>query len=35
MKSPVPYFGSKQRIAPWIASLLPDHGHYVEPYAGG
>jgi DNA adenine methylase len=35
MKSPVPYFGSKQRIAPWIASLLPAHGHYVEPYCGG
>ncbi|CAL9502186.1 DNA adenine methylase [Streptomyces sp. enrichment culture] len=35
MKSPVPYFGSKQRIADWIVSLLPDHGHYVEPYAGG
>ncbi|MFD6619947.1 DNA adenine methylase [Streptomyces albidoflavus] len=35
MKSPVPYFGSKQRIAPWIASLLPAHEHYVEPYAGG
>lgn len=34
MKSPVPYFGSKQRIAPWIASLLPAHAHYVEPYAG-
>jgi DNA adenine methylase len=35
MKSPVPYFGSKQRIAPWIVSLLPDHDHYVEPFAGG
>jgi DNA adenine methylase len=35
VRSPVPYFGSKQRIAPWIASLLPDHGHYVEPFAGG
>jgi DNA adenine methylase len=35
MKSPVPYFGSKQSIAPWIASLLPQHGHYVEPFAGG
>ncbi|MDG9701709.1 DNA adenine methylase [Streptomyces sp. DH37] len=34
MKSPVPYFGSKQRIAPWIVSLLPAHEHYVEPYAG-
>lgn len=35
MKSPVPYFGSKQRIAPWIVSLLPDHQHYVEPFCGG
>jgi DNA adenine methylase len=35
MKSPVPYFGSKQRIAPWIVSLLPAHDHYVEPFAGG
>jgi DNA adenine methylase len=35
MKSPVPYFGSKQTIAPWIASLLPKHEHYVEPYCGG
>lgn len=35
MKSPVPYFGSKQRIADWIVSLLPEHDHYVEPFAGG
>jgi DNA adenine methylase len=35
LKSPVPYFGSKQRIADWIVSLLPDHAHYVEPFAGG
>lgn len=35
MKSPVPYFGSKQRIADWIVGLLPDHEHYVEPFAGG
>ena len=35
MKSPVPYFGSKQRIADWIVNLLPDHDHYVEPFAGG
>ena len=32
---PIPYFGGKQRIAPRIADLLPDHGHYVEPYCGG
>lgn len=35
MKSPVPYFGGKQRMAPWIVSLLPEHDHYVEPYCGG
>ncbi|MGW8846576.1 DNA adenine methylase [Streptomyces xiamenensis] len=35
MKSPVPYFGSKQRLAPWIVELLPEHRHYVEPYCGG
>lgn len=35
IRPPVPYFGSKQRVAQWIVSLLPDHGHYVEPYAGG
>ncbi|MEV6791288.1 DNA adenine methylase [Streptomyces sp. NPDC051320] len=35
MKSPIPYFGSKQRIAPWIVSLLPAHEHYVEPFCGG
>ncbi|MFJ8154840.1 DNA adenine methylase [Streptomyces sp. NPDC094468] len=35
MKSPVPYFGSKQRVADWIVSLLPDHAHYVEPFCGG
>ena len=35
MKSPVPYFGSKQRVADWIVDLLPPHDHYVEPFAGG
>ncbi|MFJ8866742.1 DNA adenine methylase [Streptomyces sp. NPDC102473] len=35
VKSPVPYFGGKVRLAPWIVSLLPDHDHYVEPCAGG
>ena len=34
MRAPVPYFGSKQRLAPWIVSLLPEHEHYVEPFAG-
>lgn len=35
VRPPVPYFGSKQRLAEWIGDLLPSHGHYVEPYAGG
>lgn len=34
MKPPFPYFGGKQRIAPWIVDLLPEHDHYVEPFAG-
>lgn len=31
----MPYFGGKQRIAPRIVGLLPEHRHYVEPYCGG
>jgi DNA adenine methylase len=34
VKPPVPYFGGKITLGPAIASLLPDHGHYVEPYCG-
>lgn len=34
IKPPFPYFGGKSRLAPWIASLIPDHRVYVEPYAG-
>lgn len=34
MKSPIPYFGGKQRLAPWIVGMLPEHEHYVEPFAG-
>lgn len=32
---PFPYFGGKQTIAEKIAALLPEHSHYVEPFAGG
>jgi DNA adenine methylase len=35
MRPPVPYFGSKQTLAPWLVSLLPAHEHYVEPFCGG
>ncbi len=34
MKPPVPYFGGKTTLGPVIASLLPSHQHYVEPYCG-
>lgn len=34
MKPPVAYYGGKSRLAPWIASLLPPHRVYVEPFAG-
>lgn len=34
MKPPFPYFGGKTTLGPRIASLLPAHGHYVEPYCG-
>lgn len=35
LRGPVPYFGSKQTLAPRIVELLPPHAHYVEPFAGG
>jgi DNA adenine methylase len=35
VRPPVPYFGSKASIAARIATALPAHQHYVEPYAGG
>jgi DNA adenine methylase len=34
MQPPIPYFGSKASIAQRVAQLFPDHGHYIEPYAG-
>jgi DNA adenine methylase len=34
IKPPVPYFGGKGIAARRIAALLPEHGHYVEPYCG-
>jgi DNA adenine methylase len=34
MKPPMPYFGGKQTLAPWIVDLLPAHAHYVEPFGG-
>lgn len=35
VKPPFAYFGGKTILAPRIAELLPEHDHYVEPFAGG
>ena len=34
MRPPFAYYGGKTTIAARIASLLPEHRHYVEPFAG-
>lgn len=34
VKPPFAYYGGKTTMAPVIAALLPDHEHYVEPFAG-
>ena len=34
-RTPLTYYGGKQRLARLIVSHLPDHRNYVEPYAGG
>lgn len=35
MKTPLPYYGGKQRLAKRICELMPAHTCYVEPFAGG
>lgn len=34
VKPPFAYYGGKTTLAPTIAGLLPEHEHYVEPFAG-
>jgi len=34
VRPPTQYLGSKGRLGPWIASLLPPHRTYVEAFAG-
>lgn len=34
MKPPFAYYGGKTSMAERIVSLLPEHSHYVEPFAG-
>lgn len=33
-RPPINYYGSKVHLAPWIASMLPAHRCYVEPFFG-
>ncbi|MFI0212370.1 DNA adenine methylase [Streptomyces diastaticus] len=34
MRPPMAYYGGKTSTAIRITELLPDHGHYIEPFAG-
>lgn len=34
LKPPFAYYGGKTTLAGTIAALLPEHSHYVEPFAG-
>lgn len=34
MKPPFAYYGGKTTLADAIVALLPEHNHYVEPFAG-
>ena len=31
---PVPFFGGKHNLAPWILSFFPGHQNYLEPFCG-
>lgn len=34
LRPPMPYYGAKQSIAEQVVAFFPEHGHYVEPFAG-
>lgn len=34
-RTPLPYYGGKQRLAERIVTLMPRHTAYLEPFAGG
>lgn len=34
-KTPISYYGGKQRLVPKLLPLIPDHKQYVEPLCGG
>jgi DNA adenine methylase len=35
MKTPIAYYGGKQKLVPEILPLIPEHIQYVEPFTGG
>jgi len=35
MKTPISYYGGKQKLAKKIISLIPEHALYCEPFIGG
>ncbi len=35
LKTPITYYGGKQRIAKWVLSHIPEHRIYCEPFFGG
>ena len=35
MKTPITYYGGKQKLAPIIIELMPPHTLYAEPFSGG
>ncbi len=35
MRTPLTYYGGKQRLAARIVGLMPPHDVYLEPFAGG
>lgn len=34
-RTPLTYYGGKQTLAARIVALMPEHRHYLEPFAGG
>jgi DNA adenine methylase len=35
MKTPITYYGGKQRLLPYILPIIPKHTLYAEPFTGG